>query len=70
MVVIILCNGCIDYSKREYIGGKNNNTRWIVDKFNYDGHQYIEFYDFGEMRGDSSVGFVHDPDCPCHNKEN
>jgi hypothetical protein len=34
-----------------------------VYKYEYDGHKYILF-------GDSEYnnGVVHDPDCPCHNK--
>ena len=32
-----------------------------VNRFEYDGHKYILFYS-GEVRN----GFVHDPDCPCH----
>ena len=32
----------------------------LVDKFEYDGHQYIVFYQGYRM------GVVHDPDCSCH----
>lgn len=67
VATIALCTGCIEWSKREYVSGKNNNTRWVVDKFNYNGHQYLEFSDLGLDGG--GQGFVHDPDCPCHNKE-
>lgn len=32
-----------------------------IYRFKYDGHKYILFY-----AGDNRNGFVHDPDCPCH----
>lgn len=35
-----------------------------VVKFTYDGHQYIRF-----MMNGYSYPVVHDPDCPCHDKE-
>jgi len=34
-----------------------------VTKVEYDGHRYIFFNEGYRM------GVVHDPDCPCHNKE-
>lgn len=40
-----------------------------VERVECDGHQYILFISYGEFpRGDIS-GIVHDPDCPCYNKE-
>lgn len=32
-----------------------------IYRFKYDDHKYILFYG-----GESRNGFVHDPDCPCH----
>ena len=39
----------------------NDNIR--VYKFNYNGHTYIMF-----SNGRSENGVVHDPDCPCYDK--
>lgn len=36
-----------------------------VHRFEYDGHKYIEFTRFLEVY-DNHTGYVHDPDCPCH----
>lgn len=36
-----------------------------VRKFEYDGHRYIEFTRILEVY-DNYTGYVHDPDCPCH----
>ena len=35
-----------------------------VCKFEYSGHQYIQFSK--GTRGGSVISVVHDPDCPCH----
>lgn len=32
-----------------------------IYRFKYDNHKYIWFYG-----GESRNGFMHDPDCPCH----
>ena len=32
-----------------------------IYRFKYDSHKYILFYG-----GERCNGFVHDPDCPCH----
>ena len=47
-------------AKKEYLYLKDN-VHLVVNRFDYDGHKYILFYS-GEIRN----GFVHDPDCPCH----
>ena len=47
-------------AKKEYLYLKDN-VHLVVNRFEYDGHKYILFYS-GEIRN----GFVHDPDCPCH----
>ena len=46
--------------KRENLYLKDN-VHLMVNRFEYDGHKYILFFS-GEIRN----GFVHDPDCPCH----
>ena len=46
--------------KKEYLYLKNALHMHIY-RFKYDGHKYILFY-----AGDNRNGFVHDPDCPCH----
>ena len=38
-----------------------NALHMHIYRFKYDGHKYILFY-----AGDNRNGFVHDPDCPCH----
>ena len=47
-------------AKKEYLYLKDN-VHLVVNRFDYDGHKYILFFS-GEIRN----GFVHDPDCPCH----
>lgn len=47
-------------AKKEYLYLKDN-VHLMVNRFEYDGHKYILFFS-GEIRN----GFVHDPDCPCH----
>lgn len=47
-------------AKKEYLYLKDN-VHLVVNRFEYDGHKYILFFS-GEIRN----GFVHDPDCPCH----
>lgn len=56
-------------------GCENNKTQQQIDaeiasyitEFNYKGHRYIEYY---KHVGRSSVaGITHDPDCPCHKKQ-
>ena len=49
-------------AKKEYLYLKDN-VHLVVNRFEYDGHKYILFFS-GEIRN----GFVHDPDCPCHEK--
>ena len=39
-----------------------------VRKFEYDGHKYIEFSRMLDAY-DNYTGYVHDPDCPCHESE-
>ena len=46
--------------KRENLYLKDN-AHLVVNRFEYDGHKYILFFS-GEIRN----GFVHDPECPCH----
>lgn len=42
-----------------------DGTTIYVRKFNYDGHRYIEFARSLQVY-DNYTGYVHDPDCPCH----
>ena len=49
-------------AKKEYLDLKDN-VHLVVNRFEYDGHKYILFFS-GEIRN----GFVHDPDCPCHER--
>ena len=49
-------------AKKEYLYLKDN-VHLVVNRFEYDGHKYILFFS-GEIRN----GFVHDPDCPCHER--
>ena len=46
--------------KKEYLYLKGAPTLNIV-RFEYDGHKYILF-----TSSETKNGFVHDPDCPCH----
>ena len=49
-------------AQKEYLYLKDN-VHLVVNRFEYDGHKYILFFS-GEIRN----GFVHDPDCPCHER--
>ena len=40
-----------------------NTLHMHIYRFKYDKHKYILFYG-----GESRNGFVHDTDCPCHEK--
>ena len=46
--------------KKEYLYLKGASTLNVV-RFEYDGHKYILF-----TSSETKNGFVHDPDCPCH----
>ena len=50
-------------TEKEYLYLKNGQGTSVVsiNRFEYDGHKYILF-----LSGESRNGFVHDPDCPCH----
>ena len=43
----------------------NDGTKLYSRKFEFEGHQYIEFYRPGGFSYDNYTGFVHDPNCPC-----
>lgn len=48
--------------EKEYLYLKDA-LHMTVYRFEYNSHKYIFFY-----AGDGWNGFVHDPDCPCHEK--
>lgn len=48
--------------KKKYLYLKGASTLNVV-RFEYDGHKYVMFYN---NVGAGVNGFVHDPDCPCH----
>jgi len=75
IILVLLCiagalSSCtpVNQTKRpelvKYEIKKNRYGSMRVLRFEYDGHQYIMF---GSVDGRS---IVHDPDCPCHKKEN
>ena len=39
-----------------------------IKTFNYQGHRYL-LYEKGSQRG-GVAGITHDPDCPCHKRNN
>ncbi len=43
----------------------DDGTTIYSRKFEFEGHQYIEFYRLGSFRYDNYTGFVHDPNCWC-----
>lgn len=63
--VLLLC-GCEPESQTRI--QTEDGTTLYVREFVYKGHRYIEF---GRMKEayDNYTGYVHDPDCPCHNEE-
>ena len=42
----------------------DDGTTIYARKFEFEGHQYIEFYRH-DIGYDNYTGFVHDPNCPC-----
>ena len=62
---ILLC-GCEPESQT--VSYSEDGTKIYARKFDFEGHQYIEFY---RPAGgyDNYTGYVHDPDCPCFIKE-
>jgi len=56
LVIALLATSCLSPEYKEV--GEN----FFVREFAYNGHKYIEFKD-NTLYGQ---GFVHDPDCPCH----
>lgn len=61
--------GCVTYTNDGVTKDSTENNRWVATKFEFNGHQYIEFRDKSYSGYDYGVGYVHDPDCPCHQKE-
>ena len=47
--------------QKEKIYLRDESTLYVC-RFEYDGHKYVMFYGVGATIN----GFVHDPDCPCH----
>ena len=47
---------------------KRLNNIDCATRFEYDGHKYIMFYQYGNTNYHNN-GVVHDPDCPCHNNK-
>ena len=47
--------------QKEKIYLRDESTLYVY-RFEYDGHKYVMFYSVGATIN----GFVHDPDCPCH----
>lgn len=48
-------------TEKEYLYLRDGRGTLTVFRFEYDGHKYILF-----TAGEPRNGFVHDPDCPCH----
>ena len=40
----------------------SSRVRGVINKIEYDGHEYLIFTD------KSGLAITHNPDCPCHNK--
>ena len=47
--------------EKEYLYLRDGRGTLSVLRFEYDGHKYILF-----TSSETKNGFVHDPDCPCH----
>ena len=52
IIAILLLSGC------------SHDASYNVHKFTFEGHQYIEFYNFHTLYGGIG-GVVHDPECEC-----
>ena len=64
ILTVLLFAGCEpETQKPTYC---DDGTKIYARKFEFDGHQYIEFYRPNmSLSYDNYTGFVHDPDCWC-----
>lgn len=46
-----------------FVTGESHGKIDRIQKFEFEGHQYIQFWAVGTHGG--TGGVVHDPDCPC-----
>ena len=67
-VIAALCllSGCYGDPSSQKRTNTDDGAVIYARKFELDGHRYIEFYRPYTMSYDNYTGFVHDPDCPCH----
>lgn len=74
IVMFVVMIGMCSCSRRgEIVGNTEYRNRIVAREFDYNGHHYIEFGRVGRTHSIGSFvyegGVVHDPNCPCHNKE-
>ena len=65
-VLFALCSCEPESQKATYT---EDGAKIYVREFEYNGHKYIEFARINLEVYDKYTGYVHDPDCPCHNEE-
>ena len=62
IALVALCSCAEDSGQKIHT---EDGAPLYVRRFEYDGHKYIEFERVLEVY-DNFTGYVHDPDCPCH----
>lgn len=63
---LCLFSGCCGDPSSQKQTRTDDGAVLYARRFEFDGHRYIEFYRPYYMTYDNYTGYVHDPDCPCH----
>ena len=69
LVVVGICLASCGWRNNSNTHDKKIDNIDVATRFEYDGHKYILFMRYGNTNYTNQTGVVHDPDCPCHNKE-
>lgn len=73
MLLIVVFSSC-DRASRRFMDERERSRTDVYEaviygeRFTMDGHTYIMFTT-KRHGSDDITGFVHDPDCPCHNHD-
>jgi len=69
LVLTCICLVSCGWRNNRETDVRNLNNIDFAERFEYDGHKYIMFHQFGSTNYTNRNGVVHDPDCPCHNNK-
>lgn len=66
-LLVLIVTGCDveDYKRVE--PESRISSHLVSERITRDGHSYLYFYDL--RGGYDPVSVIHDPDCPCYNKQ-